>query len=63
MIWQWKAQKGSPYAEDMGTYYDALNYAMGKDSPSPIILGRLPMSAAVNSSYPWPVTGPAWPFP
>ena len=24
MIWQWKANKGSPYAEDMGTYSDAL---------------------------------------
>jgi hypothetical protein len=40
MIWQWKAQKGSPYAEDMGTYGDALTYAMGHDSPGPIIVGR-----------------------
>jgi hypothetical protein len=39
MIWQWKAQKGSPYAEDMGTYGDALTIAMGNDSPSPIIVG------------------------
>ena len=40
MIWQWKAQKGSPYAEDMGTYGDALTNAMGHDSPGPIIVGR-----------------------
>lgn len=43
MIWQWKAQKGSPYAEDMGTYSDAIANAMGRDKPSPIyILGRGP---------------------
>jgi hypothetical protein len=40
MIWQWKAQKGSPYAEDLGTYGDALTNAMGHDSPGPIIVGR-----------------------
>ena len=40
MIWQWKASKGSPYAEDMGTYSDALSNAMGRDSPAPIIVGH-----------------------
>jgi len=40
MIWQWKAQKGSPYAEDMGTYGDALANVMGRDQPAPIILSR-----------------------
>jgi hypothetical protein len=39
MIWQWKAQKGSAYAEDMGTYGDALTNEMGHDSPAPIIVG------------------------
>jgi hypothetical protein len=38
MIWQWKAQKGSPYAEDMGTFGDALANVMGRDAPAPIIL-------------------------
>ena len=38
MIWQWKAQKGSPYAEDMGTYGDALTTEMGHDSPAPILI-------------------------
>jgi hypothetical protein len=55
MIWQWKAQKGSPYAEDMGTYGDALTYAMGHDSPSPIVIGRQPISANTRVAYPWPV--------
>jgi len=58
MIWQWKAQKGSPYAEDMGTYGDALTYAMGHDSPAPIIVGRSPISSNANVAYPWPVPTP-----
>jgi hypothetical protein len=37
MTWQWKANKGSPYAEDMGTYSDALTTALGSDSPAPIL--------------------------
>jgi hypothetical protein len=45
MIWQWKAQKGSPYAEDMGTYGDALTHAMGSDKPGPIIVGRAPLGS------------------
>jgi hypothetical protein len=55
MIWQWKAQKGTAYAEDMGTYGDALTIAMGHDGPSPIIIDRAPSSKAVNIAYPWPV--------
>jgi hypothetical protein len=58
MIWQWKAQKGSPYAEDMGTFGDALVNAMGRDSPAPIIVGRTPISSGVNVAYPWPVPTP-----
>jgi len=55
MIWQWKAQKGSPYAEDMGTYGDALQVAMGNDSPAPIIIDRSPSSFGARTAYPWPV--------
>lgn len=55
MIWQWKANKGAAYAEDLGTYADALSVAMGSDLPAPIIIGRKPVSAAVSPSYPWPV--------
>jgi hypothetical protein len=54
MIWQWKQNKGTSYAEDMGTYTDALAVAMGHDRPAPIIIGRRPMSANVRTAYPWP---------
>jgi hypothetical protein len=55
MIWQWKALKGSPYAEDMSNYETALNMVAGADKPAPIFIGRLPISAAVNQSYPFPI--------
>jgi hypothetical protein len=54
MIWAWKAQKGSPYAEDMANYQEALSYVSGADKPAPIIIGRMPISAAVNVALPWP---------
>lgn len=55
MIWQWKAEKGSPYQEDLGTYGTALSYIEGHDSPSPIMIGRLPLSAGTKTAYPFPV--------
>jgi len=55
MIWQWKSSHGASYAEDLGTYGDALGYAMGHDSPAPIILGRKPISSSATVAYPWPV--------
>jgi len=54
MIWQWKQNKGAAYAEDMGTYQDALNNIAGRDSPAPIIIGRQTMSTVAGYSYPWP---------
>jgi hypothetical protein len=63
IIWQWKANKGSPYAEDMGSFEDALQRAQAINKPSPIIIDRLPASSYARVGYPWPVTGPAWPFP
>jgi hypothetical protein len=53
MIWQWKAQKGSAYAEDLGTYSDALAVASGHDSPAPIIIGRR-VSSWQQDAYSWP---------
>jgi hypothetical protein len=53
MIWQWKAQKGSPYAEDMGTYTDAIMMAMGADKPSPIIVGRTSVASSAQIAYPF----------
>jgi len=52
MTWQWMANKGSPYAEPMGTYSDAIANAMGHDQPAPIIIGRtlLPRGTR-NASY------------
>jgi hypothetical protein len=55
MIWQWKANKGSAYAEDMSTYNDALNVAAGADQPKAILVNRMPISANVQVAYPWPV--------
>lgn len=63
VIWQWKAQKGSPYAEDMGTYSDCLSTESGTDKPNPILIDRAPASNYSRLAYPWPVTGPPWPFP
>lgn len=58
MIWQWKAQKGSPYNEDLGTYGDALAYVMGHDSPAPIIVGHKSISTSARTAYPFPVPTP-----
>jgi len=44
MIWQWKANKGSPYAEDMANYERALAEREGSDQPAPVIIGNLPLS-------------------
>jgi hypothetical protein len=60
MIWQWKAQKGSAYAEDMGTWADALGQAEGADQPSPILVGRMPVSSLSTAgiAYPFPAPTP-----
>jgi len=58
MIWQWKAQKGSPYAEDMASYEDALRRVAGADRPAPIIVDRLPISQNARVAFPWPSTWP-----
>ena len=52
MTWKWKAQKGSPYAEDLSNYGDAVAMVQGHDSPSPIIAGRSPISVSVRASFP-----------
>jgi hypothetical protein len=53
MIWQWKANKGSPYNEDMATFEDAMAMTMGHDSPAPIIIDRKPASVATKTAYPF----------
>jgi len=46
MIFDWKQGKGSPYAEDMGTWSDALAIAMGADKPMPIMIDRKSVSSS-----------------
>jgi hypothetical protein len=59
MIFNWKQQKGSPYAEDMGTYSDALQIEVGADSPAPIIIDSMPSSQfGPRTAYPWPAPSP-----
>jgi len=60
MTWQWKAQKGSPYADDLGTFSDALAMLMGANKPAPIIIGSVPLASTINAevAYPWPVPTP-----
>jgi len=55
MIFDWKQNKGSPYAEDMGTWSDAMAIAMGADKPMPIMIDRYPISANARVAYPWPL--------
>ena len=57
MIWQWKAQKGGSYIEDMQNYEDALAFASANDKPSPVIVGKVPISHAVTAAYPYPLGG------
>lgn len=41
IIWQWKASKGYPYAEDMANYEKQMQIAMQRDGGSkPIVSGR-----------------------
>jgi hypothetical protein len=39
IIWQWKAYKGFPYAEDMASYETALAMQIGADKGSNILTG------------------------
>lgn len=53
MIWQWKANKGRAYAEDMATYEDALAVSAGADKGSNILaVGRRRSSIDANIAYP-----------
>jgi len=52
MILDWKQKKGSAYAEDMGTYQDALENAAGRDQPAPIIGSRMLRSTDASIAIP-----------
>jgi len=53
IIWQWKAQKGFGYSEDMANYEEALAYKIGNDKGSNIISNpsRRPY---INARYAYP---------
>lgn len=53
IIWQWKAQNGQPYAEDMATYEDALSYLVAADKGSNVLtVGQARWSGDVRAAYP-----------
>ena len=53
MIWQWKANKGQSYAEDMTNYENALEQEIGEDKGSRVIhVGRPRMPRDVSIAYP-----------
>lgn len=51
LIWQWKANKGASYAEDLSNYEDALSRVGGADKPSPVIVGHQALSSDANIAY------------
>lgn len=51
MVWHWKQLKGSPYAEDMGTWSDAVAKEMGTEAPAPILIDRLAIPDASMTSF------------
>lgn len=57
MIWQWKANKGQAYAEDMVTYEDALAVASGNDKGSNILtVGTPRLQAGAECAFPGVIT-------
>lgn len=53
MIWQWRANKGLPYVEDMANYETALGRAITEDKGARIIsVGRQRSRRGIRLSYP-----------
>jgi len=58
MVWQWRANKGLAYAEDLATYEEALSYAIGADKGSnTIVVGRRRMPYNAGYAYPGTLGG------
>lgn len=56
MIWQWKAQKGASYSEDMANYEAALEQAISEDKGARTLrIGRPRMARDASIAYPWTV--------
>ncbi len=59
MIWQWRANKGLPYVEDMSTYERLLDKLGTRDKGSRMIrLGRVSRPRDVDIAYPQEITAP-----
>jgi hypothetical protein len=57
MIWQWKANKGQAYAEDMVNYEDALAVSSGADKGSNILtVGSPRISGDTDVAFPGVIT-------
>jgi hypothetical protein len=55
-IWQWKANKGLPYAEDMATYEENLaRTIMNNRGPGTLHIGRQRPMLGATYAYPWPI--------
>lgn len=53
IVWQWKASKGQPYAEDLTTFEEALAQDIGTDKGSNILtLGRSGWSYGAELAFP-----------
>lgn len=56
LIWQWRANKGLPYAEDMQNYEDCKAQLIGRDGGRSIIRsGRRAFPSGATYPYPWPL--------
>ncbi len=56
MIWQWKANKGQPYAEDMQNYEARLSRRISDDGGRKVLrAGRPRLPSDVTIAYPRPV--------
>lgn len=57
MIWQWKANKGQPYQEDMENFNNAMSVAIGNDKGSRILtIGSGRIRGGAEFAFPHVVT-------
>lgn len=57
MIWQWRANKGLPYAEDMVNYEQLLARLVSRDKGSRMLrIGRARLPSDVTVAYPQAIT-------
>lgn len=54
IIWQWRANKGFPYAEDLANYEDLHERLIVRDGGSKTLaVGTARMPTGVTAAYPW----------